>query len=224
MDRFLPCLCGQHQQGVVLRHRDAGLRRGAVPRGQSSGQVLEVDMCMVSSHPSVGAHQELWCVPSTEAEKVKGRARGKRTLGDGLKGALARRGGFGVDPRAGGVGNPAVGQTKWSRPQPAHPFISAAPSSLVPLSTLSVGPSGWAWGGEGRGLCRQFALGKSLKVDQLVAGQLAHKVLQQEPGTLTLPDGARLGGKRQEETPEHPPSHPPPLPHLPAPAASPPLT
>lgn len=150
MDRFLPCLCGQHQQGVVLRRRDAGLRRGAVPRGESSGQVLEVDMCMVSSHPSVGAHQELWCVPSTEAEKVKGLARGKRTLGDGLKGALARRGGFGVDPRAGGVGNPAVGQTKWSRPQPAHPFISAAPSSLAPfLLCLWVHLGGLGAGKEG---------------------------------------------------------------------------
>lgn len=121
-----------------------------------------------------GVHQESWCIPSTEAIKVKGLTRGKQTLGDGLKGVWQRGGGLGLDPRAGGVGSPAVGQTKWCRPQPAHPFISAAPSSLVPLSTLSVGPSGWAWGGEGRGLCGQFALGKSLKVDQLVAGQLAH--------------------------------------------------
>jgi len=95
-------------------------------------------------------------------------------LGDGLKGALVKRGGLGLDPRAGGVERPAAGQTKWSRPQPAHPFISAAPSSLVPLSTLSVGPSGWAWGGEGRGLCGQFAQEESLKVNQLVTGHLVH--------------------------------------------------
>lgn len=85
-----------------------------------------------------------------------------------------KMGGLGLDPRAGGVERPAAGQTKWSQPQPAHPFISAAPSSLVPLSTLSVGPSGWAWGGEGRGLCGQFAPEKSLKVNQLVTGHLVH--------------------------------------------------
>lgn len=26
-------------------------------------------MCTVSSHPSSGSHQELWCVPSSEAEE-----------------------------------------------------------------------------------------------------------------------------------------------------------
>lgn len=48
-----------------------------MPRQESLGQVLEVDMRVVSSHPSPGSHQELWCVPSTEAEKVKGLAGGK---------------------------------------------------------------------------------------------------------------------------------------------------
>jgi hypothetical protein len=34
-------------------------------------------MCTVSSHPSSGSHQELWCVPSSEAEEVKGLTKGK---------------------------------------------------------------------------------------------------------------------------------------------------
>lgn len=100
--------------------------------------------------------------------------RDKRTLGDGLKGVWQTGEGLGWTPEQEGWG-----AQLWDRPSGAgHSPPTLSSLQLLPpwspLSTLSVGPSGWAWGGKGRGLCGQFALGKSLKVDQLVAGQLAH--------------------------------------------------
>lgn len=81
--------------------------------------------------------------------KGKGADQGQADTGGWSQGSLANGGGLGLDPRAGGVGSPAVGQTKWCRPQPAHPFISAAPSSLVP-PFYSVCGSIWVGLGRGR--------------------------------------------------------------------------
>lgn len=119
---------------------------------------------------------------------------------------FGKGGGLGLDPRAGGVGSPAVGQTKWCRPQPAHPFISAAPSSLVP-PFYSVCGSIWVGLGRGRkgsvrAVCTREIFESRPAGSRSVGPLGAPARAWNSRGAGKDCQTKRKGRKRQEETPE----------------------
>jgi hypothetical protein len=128
-----------------------------------------------------------------------------------------KRGGLGLDPRAGGVERPAAGQTKWSQPQPARPPFHLCGSFLLGPPFYSVCGSIWVGLGRGRkgslrAVCTREIF-ESGPAGNRSFGPLGAPSKSLNPqGCRTLCQTTRLGREVQEKTPVCPHAIPPPNP------------